>query len=252
MTYFDLLEPEDAEQPETPEGVEDTDGDSPESEDADLAEGHPELEGLEKSIDELRRELQSEPIDVNEYTGSVTMLIEKAAAGDADANNELWAKTMGQLEKVAEKALKGFSRLGWDPHELINSVFPKLNARLSEDGIQNRRHFYATACLNCRWRILEEIDNLRRTPTSVSLENPGDIVDPLSTDNFLDRKYLYYHLVATVDKLPEGSREIIHLLFMMGFGFREIGNELGLSTMNVYRQYREILPRLREMLGDLN
>lgn len=57
-------------------------------------------------------------------------------------------------------------------------------------------------------------------------------------------------LLATVDKLPERSREVVVLYYMHGLKYREIAEKLQVSPKTVENLLRYALDRLRRVLGD--
>lgn len=278
MTFLDLPEPDDTEQPDETENVNETDGessdsqdneeageapgadesngdDSNESDEAEESEELPEFEGIDKEIDDLRKDLRSEPGATTLFRGSVTIKLNEVFEGNEGAQNELFALVMDQLEVTARKALSTFKRLQLEPLELIGIVFPKLSARISEEKILNRQHFYALASLHFRRAIHRELRN-HRLPTQslegAALEEASQQENPsLRHDLQLERDDLYFYVTKAMDALTEESRELLDMVFFMGFPFREIAAELEIPRSTIHDRYLRALEELREILRNL-
>lgn len=250
MTFLDIPEPDDTEQPSEPEEVNGTDGDSGGSAEDDQAAEMPKFEGRKKELDDLRKDLQSDPGATTLLRGSVTIKLGEIRDGNEDAKNDIWELVMDQLEVTATKALRSFSRLGMDPHDLISDVFPRLSSILADEEIQNRQHFYGVASNNFRWEILKKL----RKPSlpTVPVEAASRVPDPApGHDEILEKDDLYYYIIMAMDHLSEKSRELIDLVFFMGFPVTEIAEELEIGRRTVYDRYDRALDELTTILKNL-
>jgi len=291
MTFLDLPEPDDNEQPDETENVNETDGESTDSQgneeageapgadetnggdssesdeaeeapeeeaaepEAEESEELPEFDGIDKEIDDLRKDLRSEPGATTLFRGSVTIKLNEVFEGNPGAQNELFALVMEQLEVTARKALSTFKRLQLEPLELINIIFPQLSARISEEKIQDRQHFYALASLHCRRAIHRELRN-HRLPTQslegAALEEASQQDDPsLRHDLQLERDDLYFYITKVMDDLTEESRKLVDMVFFLGSPFREIATFLETPRSTVHDRYLNALEELRGLLRNL-
>jgi len=251
MTFLDLPEPDDTEEPNEPEETPIEPEETPIEVNGDTGQfGElPAFAGLDKEIDDLRKQLRSEPGDTQLFRGSVTILLKEVAEGKEGANNKLFDLVMDQLEITAERALKNFRYLQKDPHDLINDFFPRLQARIAEERIKNRRHFFALASLNFRSDIRKELRKYRPLP----IEAAADVPDPAATPaEFFEKEDLYFQLTKALDLLTEESRELIDMVFFMGFPFREIAAELEEPRSTVHDRYLRALEELKTILTDLS
>ena len=265
MTYLDIQESDDSEQPDNQDEVDgieddsedDAQDDAEETGDGDEAAGEaeepagddsddaPEFEGRKKEIDDLRKSLQSDLAATTLFRGSITIKMGEFRDGNRSVENELWTMMMDQLEITAENALKKFTRLKMEPHDLINEVFPRLSSILAEEEIKNRQHFYGIASFRFRWALLRELRK-HRLPT-VPLEEAANVPAPDTKDE-LSTDDLYYYVILKLDKLSEKSREVMELMFFMGFKAPEIAVELDIGLRTVYDHLDRALDELTNIL----
>lgn len=250
MAFLDTPEPDDTEQPSEPEEVSGTNDDSGDSAEDDQAAKMPEFEGRKKEIDDFRKDLRSDPGATTLIRGSITIKLGEIRDGNEDAANDLWELVMDQLELTATKALRSFSRLGMDPHDLINDVFPRLSAKLADEEIKNRQHFYGLASINFRWAILKGLRK-NRIPTK-SIEEAANVPDPAPRhDEILEKDDLYFYIILAMDHLSDKSKELIDLVFFMGFPVAEVAEELGIGRRTAYDRYDRALDELTTVLKNL-
>lgn len=237
---------EEAAAEESPEDAPAEEAPAEESAEDDGAAEPPVFEGRKKDIDDLRKSLQSDLAATTLFRGSITQRIHAFREGDRSGENELWTMMMGQLEITAENALKNFTRLrGIEPHDLIGELFPKLESILANEEIKNRQHFYGIASLRFRWALLRELRK-HRIPT-VPLEAAADVAAPETADE-LTTDDLYYYVILKLDKLSEKSREVMEMMFFMGFKATEIAEELDIGLRTVYDRLDRALEEMTSIL----
>ena len=73
-----------------------------------------------------------------------------------DAQQQLFVAVMGRLKSSARKILRQFPKVReWNEDDLVNEVYEKLLSKLLNKRIKNRRHFFSTACIYFRWKLLD-------------------------------------------------------------------------------------------------
>jgi RNA polymerase sigma factor (TIGR02999 family) len=167
----------------------------------------------------------------------ITVLLQRAAAGEAAAESLLFDAIYGHLRIIAKAALSGErGDHTLQPTGLVHEVF----LRLRGGGVdfQNRQHFFATASRAMR-RILVDHARARRAtkrPSSgqqVELDDrmvlaEDDPVTILSIDAALDR----------LREVDERQARIVEMRFFGGLTEEEIATVLKISSRTVKREWR--------------
>ena len=88
--------------------------------------------------------------------GSITMMIREVGEQSPEAQQELFVKVMDQLKRSARGVLRRFPKVReLDEDALVNEVYEDLLKKLLNKRIENRDHFFATACNYFRWTLLD-------------------------------------------------------------------------------------------------
>jgi RNA polymerase sigma factor (TIGR02999 family) len=166
--------------------------------------------------------------------GDVTQLLHSASGGDRGAYDRLFSLAFGELQRIAERQLRGSAqRRSLDAGELVSELYLKMGDQLRVDW-QGRAHFYAIAARAMR-QILVDMARRRMAAkrggswaatTLTGKELPGDLAleDVLMLDQSLER-------------LDERQRQVVELRFFAGLSEEEIARALGVSTRTVQREW---------------
>lgn len=168
--------------------------------------------------------------------GDVTLLLEAAGGGDAQALERLYEHVYGELRSMANSGMRR-ERNGHtlQPTALVNEAFMRLNP--STSAWQNRRHFFGAAAQAMRRILVDHArqkqaekrgDGLQRvTLTDLEISAPEADLDVLAVDDALDR------LAAEEPRLAE----MVSLRFFAGMSIADTAQALDLSPATVKRDW---------------
>jgi RNA polymerase sigma factor (TIGR02999 family) len=154
----------------------------------------------------------------------VTQLLQRASGGDRDAYDRLFSLAYAELERVAERQLRGPRSLS--AAELVSELYLKLGSQLRGDW-QGRAHFYAIAARAMR-QIL--VDAARRR---ASAKRGGSWVATTLSGKQLAAEVSADELLAIdelLGHLDERQRRVVECRFFGGMSDDEIGEALGVSA----------------------
>jgi RNA polymerase sigma factor (TIGR02999 family) len=96
-----------------------------------------------------------------EETGDITLLLQKWSAGSRTAENELFARVMPHLRRLAHYLMMRERRgHSLQPTELVDQIYFRMVAAKERDW-RNRQHFFAIAARAMRRHL---IDHARGRP----------------------------------------------------------------------------------------
>jgi len=171
--------------------------------------------------------------------GDVTLMLERAKAGETGADERLWQTVYDELRRMASEKMAGESReITLSATALVHEAWLRLAVPCGADPAwDGRAHFFAAAAEAMR-RIL--VDQARRRLSQkrggghehVPLQNVPAFAAPE------DAKVLQVHdvLDALTEENPQQA-QIVKLRFMVGLSQKEIGGLLGISEKTVQRQW---------------
>lgn len=168
--------------------------------------------------------------------GDVTLLLEAAGGGDAQALERLYEHVYAELHSMANSGMRR-ERDGHtlQPTALVNEAFIRLNPATS--AWQNRRHFFGAAAQAMRRILVDHArqkqaekrgDGLQRvTLTDLEIGAPEPDLDVLAVNDALDR------LAAEEPRLAE----MVSLRFFAGMSIADTAQALDLSPATVKRDW---------------
>ena len=181
-------------------------------------------------------------------SGDVTLLLDQARGGGAEALEALIIRVYDELRRTAASLMRrqtpGVTLLATD---LVHEAFLRLFQGAPPD-FEDRRHFFGSAAIAMR-RVL--IDHARRRKAGkripkdalVSLEAADDALDLPGLDLLaLDRA-----LDALARENPRQA-QIVELRFFAGLSESEVAELLGVSRMTVSRDWKVARLRLRRAM----
>jgi RNA polymerase sigma-70 factor (ECF subfamily) len=178
--------------------------------------------------------------------------------GDSPAEpivRALLGRAVGRLHRLCAALLyRAYPRLAQPPmnlqaEELLGAVAERLLKALREARPTTVRQFFALASQHARW----ELDDLARRFD----EQAGAVVEfreelapaPPSSGSGLSSDAR--RILAAIDALPEGQREVLSLVRIQGLTHAEAAEVLGVAAKTVQRRLNSAVLRLSAELDDL-
>jgi RNA polymerase sigma factor (TIGR02999 family) len=186
-------------------------------------------------------------------SAEITQLLERAAAGEGEAREELAARVYRELERYAEHQLKvrygpELAGLTLEPAALVNETFLRLLQEPMRFG--NRRHFFGFAS---KVMLSALVDYQRRRGAR---KRGGDLVrvtlTGLDSGDAAPQPGIE-ELTQRFDELAgfdERKAEVVKLRLLWGFENREIAEILEVSERTVERDWRFSRNWLRSRLTE--
>lgn len=184
----------------------------------------------------------------NPETGAALDLSRRCAAGDAAAQDALFAAIYADLRQRAHRLLRQSDGATLSTTALVHETYLKLAGRQLEPA--DRTHFFCIASRAMRQVLMNaarDRSTLKRgggevhvTLSAVTTGAEIDLLEVLSLDNALTA-------LGTED--PRLA-QVVELHFFAGLGFAEIATLLDLSERTVARDWRTARALLRAYMGE--
>jgi len=180
----------------------------------------------------------------------VTLLIGRAAAGDREANDALFALVYDDLRRMAARQLRG-SGDGLRTTSLVHEAYMRL-ARPQALDVRDRMHFFAVAARAMRQIVIDHVrarhagkrgggaEATSLDGLEVAGEDPVRDVQMLALDRALEQ------LAARDERLAR----LVELRFFVGMSLEEAGTAMGLSEPTLKRDWRKARAFLHGLLGE--
>jgi len=171
-----------------------------------------------------------------DQTADITGLLHKWRDGSREAENELFALVVPNLQRLARHLMRG-ERKGHtlQPTELVNQIYLRMVAAKDRDW-QSRQHFYAIAARAMR-RYL--IDHARGRPRAEFVALEG-------IEHLLPAGSAKADLAITVDRLLDDLAQtkpewctLVELKYFLGLTDEEAAETLGLKLRTTQRMWRD-------------
>lgn len=173
-------------------------------------------------------------------TGEIlTRLLERAAEGDASANNDLFERIYPTLRKLARSQLNSHRRGTLCTTELVNEASMRLFGVRQLEQLENREHLIATAARAMR-QIL--VDHARKKN---SQKRGGDWLKLDLDHNELPVAHLSEQVLALEEamkslyEIDSRGHQVVELKFFGGFSIDEIAELLGVSGSTIKIDWRK-------------
>lgn len=178
-----------------------------------------------------------------------TILLGRAADGDAAAEEEVFRCSYDRLRRIASNLARQLP-IGSDLQAtaLVSEAFLKLNQ--SSLKVESRRHFLGLAAKSMRSILVDDYRARRRQkrrPADGSAVQSFDDQWMTQAARALDPIELDDALRTLQEQAPE-LVEVIHLRFFLSMTVPEVAEVLGVSISTVERRFRDARDWLREQM----
>lgn len=202
---------------------------------------------------------QGKPVLIGAVRRPLTVLLNAAGSGDADAREQLWTLVQDELRLIARSQLK-YEVPGrtLQPTALINELYLRL-ADGQTFNWTNRRHFFGVAAKIMRCIRIDSARKRNRLKRGgnrrrVSLESDGDgdgalgaafwaEDDPAETLAFEDA-------LVRLEQFDQLKGELVMLRFYAGLTREQIGKMLGMAPRTVDKEWALARAWLHRELSD--
>lgn len=175
---------------------------------------------------------------MNEPVDNLTGLLHRAADGDSEAHDDLFAQIYPTLRKLAHRQLGAHRRGTLCTTELVHEASLRLFGTDKLGKLDGRGHLYATAAKAMR-HILTDYARQK-----LADKRGGDWQRLSLDESQLQLAQLPEQILALEDALSRLSEadergfEVVELKFFAGCTIEEIAEHLGVSEMTVKRAWR--------------
>jgi RNA polymerase sigma factor (TIGR02999 family) len=169
--------------------------------------------------------------------GEITVLLHRWRDGNSDAENELFARVLPDLRRIAHYLMRG-ERKGHSLQatELVDQIYFRLVDAKDRDW-QNRGHFFAIAARAMRRHL---IDHARGRPDA-------DFVVLDGIESLLPTDTKKIELAITVDRLLDQLAQVnpqwctlVEVKYFLGLTDDEAAEALGLKLRTMQRMWLEV------------
>ena len=179
--------------------------------------------------------------------GDITLLLQSARAGDADSLSQAYGLLYEEMRRIAAGLLRGGDGT-LTPTVLVHEAYLRLCGGDGALGVENRKHFFATAAQAMRWLL---VDRARR----LAAERHGGALVRVELDDGLAQELRPEELLALdtalqrLGEIDPARRELVELRFFAGLDYAELGPLLGRSERTLKREWAAARAALQAMMA---
>ena len=146
--------------------------------------------------------------------GDITLLLQTARAGDADSLSQAYGLLYEEMRRIAAGLLRGGDGT-LTPTVLVHEAYLRLCGGDGALGVENRKHYFATAAQAMRWLL---VDRARR----LAAERHGGALVRVELDDGLAQELRPEELLALdtalqrLGEIDPARRELVELRFFAG------------------------------------
>jgi RNA polymerase sigma factor (TIGR02999 family) len=206
-----------------------------------------------QTIAEIKKDssISSQRSPVKAPSGDVTVLLQRLADGDAEAEHELYTLVYFDLKKCAHNIRRRFLRMNdIQTTELIGSVYIRLTGVVDDQAWRNRQHFVAFFARHIRWYLIENI----RKWGKVKLDALDGLENLLSAPPGYNPELaiLVHQLLQELSKKNPRWVTLVEMKWFAGFTDQETAAAMGMSLRGMQRTWLEARNWLFRRLGGAN
>ena len=179
--------------------------------------------------------------------GDITLLLQSARAGDADSLSQAYGLLYEEMRRIAAGLLRGGDGT-LTPTVLVHEAYLRLCGGDGALGVENRKHFFATAAQAMRWLL---VDRARR----LAAERHGGALVRVELDDGLAQELRPEELLALdtarqrLGEIDPARRELVELRFFAGLDYAELVPLLGRSERTLKREWAAARAALQAMMA---
>ena len=179
--------------------------------------------------------------------GDITLLLQSARAGDADSLSQAYGLLYEEMRRIAAGLLRGGDGT-LTPTVLVHEAYLRLCGGDGALGVENRKHFFATAAQAMRWLL---VDRARR----LAAERHGGALGRVELDDGLAQELRPEELLALdtalqrLGEIDPARRELVELRFFAGLDYAELVPLLGRSERTLKREWAAARAALQAMMA---
>jgi RNA polymerase sigma-70 factor (ECF subfamily) len=193
-----------------------------------------------------------------DFTSQLQALIDRLAAGDLSARDELISRAYDRLRRLARKMLRKFPHVGdfEDSSDVLHDSLPRLIRALQAVPPASVSQFFALASRQMHWELLDLAKRYagRVAPRGEHLSarasdgSPGAAPGQPATDDSPSILASWTEFHRAVESLPEKEREVFDLLYYQELAHAEAAVLLHVSESTVRRLWLSARRRLGAFL----
>lgn len=165
---------------------------------------------------------------------SSLVLVLRAQEGDAAAREELCARYLPRLRRWARGRLPAWSREHLDTEDIVQETLVQSIRHLEGFSATHDTAFWAYTCQALRNRLHDVVRRAARRPISSELTEGQAAEDPSPLELVVGQDTLRQYEGA-LQRLRPADRDLIVAKVELGFGYPEIADLLGKSTVGATR-----------------
>ena len=179
--------------------------------------------------------------------GDITLLLQSARAGDADSLSQAYGLLYEEMRRIAAGLLRGGDST-LTPTVLVHEAYLRLCGGDGALGVENRKHFFATAAQAMRCLL---VDRARR----LAAERHGGALVRVELDDGLAQELRPEELLALdtalqrLGEIDPARRELVELRFFAGLDYAELVPLLGRSERTLKREWAAARAALQAMMA---
>ena len=179
--------------------------------------------------------------------GDITLLLQSARAGDADSLSQAYGLLYEEMRRIAAGLLRGGDGT-LTPTVLVHEAYLRLCGGDGALGVENRKHYFATAAQAMRWLL---VDRARR----LAAERHGGALVRVELDDGLAQELRPEELLALdtalqrLGEIDPARRELVELRFFAGLDYAELVPLLGRSERTLKREWAAARAALQAMMA---
>jgi len=190
-----------------------------------------------------------------EFTSQLQGLIDRLAAGDPSARDELISRAYERLRRLARKMLRKFPHVGSfeDSSDVLHDSLPRLIRALEAVPPASVAQFLALASRQMHWELLDMAKRYagREAPrgeqVSARASEGAPNAEPATNDSpSVLASWTEFH--RAVESLPEKEREVFDLLYYQELAHSEAAALLHVSESTIRRLWLSARRRLGAFL----